>query len=123
MKRYGVSLTILFAVLFVLAFSALSLVPPDAFAQGVARIENPLHAKTLSDFLRDLFRAIVKIGLPIVVLFIVWSGFLFIKARGNTTELTTAKKNFMYVILGTTIFLGAWAIAEMIAATIKQLGV
>ncbi|HEY4511073.1 MAG TPA: TrbC/VirB2 family protein [Candidatus Paceibacterota bacterium] len=99
------------------------LLVPGAEAQGSATIQNPLNATSISGFLKDVFRAIVKIGLPIVVLFIVYSGFLFIKARGNSTELATAKRNFLYVVLGTTIFLGAWALAEMIALTLKGLGV
>jgi len=46
---------------------------------------------------------------------------LFIKAQGNTTELTTAKKNFIYVVIGALLILGAWIIATMIEATIGQL--
>jgi hypothetical protein len=117
MKRYGI------AFLLVLILTVCLVGAPDALAQGKAMLENPLKAESLSAFLSDLFKAIVKIGLPIIVLFIVWSGFLFIKAQGNSSELATAKKNFMYVVLGTTIFLGSWAIAEMIAATLRQLGV
>ncbi len=90
---------------------------------GAFSIKNPLKAKTISDFLKDLFRAAVKVGLPIVVLFIVYAGFMFVKARGNAEELTVAKRNFIWVVFGTTIFLGAWAIAEIIAATLRQLGV
>ncbi len=84
---------------------------------------NPLQATSISGFFRDLFRSAVKIGLPIVVLFIVYAGFKFISAQGNSEKLNEAKQNFLYVILGTTIFLGAWVIAEIIAATLKQLGV
>lgn len=122
MRRYGAVLVLL-CMLAVGAFSLAETLAPDALAQGRAVLENPLKAQSLSDFLRDLFRAIVKIGLPIVALFIVWAGFLFVKARGNAGELTTAKKNLFYVVIGTTVFLGAWVIAEMIAATLRQLGV
>lgn len=124
MTRYGTLPVLILLIVFALAFAA-----PEVLAQstpcpaGSGCIDNPLKATTISGFLRDLFRAVVKIGLPIVTLFIVWSGFLFVKARGSSTELTKAKQNFTYVILGTTIFLGAWAIAEMIAATLRQLGV
>lgn len=124
MRRYA---TVLF--LFVLLTGILYASGVDAQSGATAQncppgtLCNPLKAESLSAFLQDLFRAIVKIGLPIVVLFIVWAGFLFVKARGNATELTTAKRNFGYVILGTTIFLGAWVIAEMVAATLRQLGV
>lgn len=119
--RYAVAILLL-----AVAFSSLPFAVPAADAQQncpANTICNPLKATSISGFFKDLFRAAVKIGLPIVVLFIVYAGFKFVSARGNSEKLNEAKQNFVWVVVGTTIFLGAWLIAEIIAATLKQLGV
>ena len=64
----------------------------------------------------------MAIGVPIAVLFLVWSGFKFILARGRPAELEVARKNFMYVIIGIAVFLGAWTLAMVISTTIQSLG-
>ena len=61
------------------------------------------------------------VALPILTLFIVYSGFLFISAQGNSSELETAKKNFAYVVIGAVLILGAWVIATLIGGTVAQL--
>ena len=64
----------------------------------------------------------MAIGIPVAVLFLVWAGFKFILARGRPTELGVARKNFMYVIIGIAVFLGAWTLAMVISTTIQSLG-
>jgi hypothetical protein len=53
--------------------------------------------------------------------YIIWTGFLFVKAQGNPTELEKAKKSFLNAIIGMAIILGAWAIATVIANTINKI--
>ena len=55
------------------------------------------------------------------MLFIVWAGFKFVLARGNSTALQEARKNLMYTLIGIGIFLGAWLIAMVIANTVNSL--
>lgn len=62
------------------------------------------------------------IGIPVATLFIVWAGFLFVVARGKPEALTKAKANALYVAIGVAVFLGAWFLAQIIAATIQALG-
>jgi len=42
-------------------------------------------------------------------------------ARGNSSKLDEAKKNFVYVIIGALLILGAWVIATLIGGTVTQL--
>jgi len=63
------------------------------------------------------------IGIPIAVLFIVWAGFKFVLAQGNPGELTEARSNFLHVIIGIGIFVGASLIASIIVNTLGALGV
>ena len=90
-----------------------------AFAAG--EIGNPLKVGTISDFVSMALKVLVMVALPIISLFIVYSGFMFVIARGNEGMLNEAKKNFFYVILGSILVLGAWVIATLIGGTAAQL--
>ncbi|MDR3571561.1 MAG: pilin [Candidatus Pacebacteria bacterium] len=98
------------------AFVALS--PLVAFADQT--LSNPAKVPDLQTFIADFLKAVVQISLPILTLFIVYSGFLFVFARGNEEKLGKAKQNFMYVILGAILILGAWVLATLIASTANQ---
>ena len=82
---------------------------------------DPLGIKNFCDLVKSLLNIVLAIGVPIAVLFLVWSGFRFILARGNIAELGNARRNFYYVIIGIAIFLGAWTLASIVSATIKTL--
>ncbi|MDB5225073.1 MAG: hypothetical protein JWL87_25 [Candidatus Adlerbacteria bacterium] len=82
---------------------------------------NPLGVDDFCNLVKALLNIIMAIGMPIAVLFLVWSGFRFILARGSATGLDDAKRNFKFVILGIAIFLGAWTLASIISATIQTL--
>lgn len=94
----------------------------SAFAQNQT-LQNPLNPQfsTIPNFISGALKVLVMVSLPIITLFIVISGFMFIKARGNPGELDVAKKNFYYVILGALLILGAWIIATLIGGTVTQL--
>ncbi len=94
------------------------------FAVGAAepiRLRNPLQFDTITSFIEALLRSVVYIALPIISLFIVYAGFQFVTAQGNTSKLEAAKKNFLYVIIGALLILGAWALAQLIGNTINEL--
>ncbi len=82
---------------------------------------NPLKFNSIQGFVEGFLQAVVYVGFPIAVLFVVYSGFKFVFAQGNPEDLAKAKKNFMWTIIGVGLFLGAWALAMMIKGTIAQL--
>lgn len=94
-------------------------VPHLAIAQ--AKLENPLQFQTIADFIAAALRVMVMVALPVITLFIVYAGAQFVLARGNQEGLKRARENFMYVILGALLILGAWVIATMIGGTVTQL--
>ena len=90
---------------------------------GPCSVPNPLGSTTtVCGLLKKLFEAVVAIGIPVAVLFIIWSGFQFVLAQGSDKQLTKAKRNFYYTIIGIAIFLGAWILAMVIAATVNAIG-
>ena len=87
------------------------------------KFENILNPdfSTVPDFIAGVLRVVVMIALPIITIFIVFAGFQFLSAQGNSGKLETAKKNFMWVIIGTLLIMGAWVLATLIAGTVIQL--
>ena len=90
---------------------------------GSRTIQNPLQVQSISQFISALLKAVIAIGVPIAILFIVLAGFKFVAAQGSPDKLSEARTNFMYVIIGIAIFIGASALAEIIMATLRQIGV
>ena len=84
---------------------------------------NPLNSSfsSIPAFLAGALKVMVMVAIPLITLFVVISGFMFIMARGNASKLEKAKQNFVYVILGALLILGAWVIAELIGGTVTQL--
>jgi len=93
-------------------------------SSGMVKLQNPLgNIDSFHELIEKILDAAFIIGLPIAVLFIVLAGFRFVWARGNPTELTKAKTNFLYTIVGIAVFFGAWLIAKVIETTMRSLGI
>ncbi len=83
---------------------------------------NPLGSvSTFSGLVSAILNIVVKFGIPISALAIIFSGFLFVVAQGNEEKLKTAKRALLYSVIGTGILLGAWALSSAIGTTIKSL--
>lgn len=71
--------------------------------------------------MHTLLEGVIKIGIPIIALAIIYSGFLFVFARGNSEKLGKAKDALLYSLIGSALLLGSWAIAKLISATVLAL--
>lgn len=76
----------------------------------------------LSSFLTSILRLVIQIGAVVVVLMLVYVGFLFVVARGDPGKITTARTALLWTVIGALVLLGAQAIASGIQATIQALG-
>lgn len=90
--------------------------PPPA-----PRLTNPLESESILDLLQTLLGVVVQVGIPLIALAIVYSGFLFVKAQGNESQLSEAKKTLYWTVIGAAIVLGAAVISGVIQTTIKNL--
>lgn len=75
----------------------------------------------------DLLQAIVDniilpIGGVLAVLGFIWSGFMYVMARGNPTEIKNATTALTYTAIGTALLLGAYGISGVIKGTLDQFG-
>ena len=84
-------------------------------------IINPVKATTLHGLINSIVTALLNFGAVVAVVAMIYSGFLFVKARGNPEELETAKKTFLYTVIGIAVLLGARVISQIIENTITQL--
>ena len=91
-------------------------------SSGSNKLENPLQSiNPISEFLNAMLGALVIIATPIVVLMLVYSGFLFVSAQGNPEKLATAKKAIMWTIIGAVVVLGASVLASAIEGTVDNI--
>ncbi len=109
---------------FVLLFYAF-IVPVSAlyadFSTSQGKIINPIKVDTVNGFIKILLEGVLKVGIPVVALAVIYCGFLFVSARGKPEELTKAKDALLYTLIGAAILLGSWAIAQMISDTVLAL--
>lgn len=84
------------------------------------KLDNPLGiTETLPAFLGKVLDGAVLILTPLVVIMLIYSGFLFVKAQGNPEGLSEAKKTLMYVLIGAAIVLCAKGLSIFVQSTIK----
>ncbi|MDO8566900.1 MAG: hypothetical protein Q7R58_01970 [bacterium] len=91
---------------------------------------NPLNSgnctpngNCLETFLLNILEFVIRIGTIIVILMMVYVGFLFVAARGEPAKLTTARSALLWTVVGALILLGSQAIALGIKATVQALSV
>ncbi len=89
---------------------------------GSGSIENPLAAGSIPQFINQLLDVVIQIGVPVLVVMIVFVGYKFVAAQGNSTKLDEAKEAFKWTIIGAAIVLGAFVISSVIQATVNNLG-
>lgn len=94
---------------------------PGVTLVAVESLDNPTSIPTLYDFIKTVLTVVVKIGIPVATIFIIWSGFMFLTAQGDEAQLTKAKHSFVWACVGTAVLLGAWLLATAIKGTIDQL--
>ena len=134
-KKYSILSSILkYSFVFIFAFM---LIMPILFvnAEGgtggsggtgtniTTTINNPLGNKItdIPSFIKALINIVLVVGIPIVALAIIYTGFLFVSAQGNPEKLTKAKNSLMYTLIGAALLLGAFVIAEAIGKTVEEI--
>lgn len=96
----------------------------NAFAlqgEGSNKLKNPLVVDSVSELVRAVAEVVMKIGFMVAVVFIIYSGFLYVSARGSEEKLKKAHATFTWTMIGTAVILGAWTIAMVIESTVKSL--
>ena len=99
-------------------------VPFVSYGCDPGKLCNPLkNGMGISELVVYLVKDIL-VGLiaPIVItLALLYSGFMFVSAQGNEAKLAQAKMNFLYVIIGGVVLLGAYVILELVTNTVTEI--
>ncbi len=96
----------------------------DGPAGGAGGLPNPLAGGV--DSIQALLvlvlnNIVLPIGSIVVVIMIIYSGFLFVTARGSEDKIDTAKHVLKYVVIGTAILFGSVIISSVIGNTLCQI--
>lgn len=86
--------------------------------------ENPIiygGIKTVPELLLAIVDLVFLIAVPIIVMCIIYSGFLFVTSGGNDAKIEKARHTFLWTVVGALVLLGAKAIALAVQATIDAL--
>jgi hypothetical protein len=76
--------------------------------------ESFIGPTSLRDVVLALLNAFIVIAIPIIVIAIIYAGFLYVTARGNTQQVQQATRALTYAIIGGILVIGAVAIAAVI---------
>lgn len=86
------------------------------------KIDNPFKSNSVKGLIEVIVNDIlIPIGSVVAVLMVMYAGFLFVTARGDTGQIKKAKDALLWAIIGAAILLGAWVITEAIQGTINEL--
>jgi len=89
--------------------------------KSTTKIINPFKATDFGSFIKSILTGVIKIGIPVVAVALIYSGFLFVAAQGNSEKLGEAKKALIYSLIGAAILFGSWTIAQIITNTVLAL--
>ncbi len=92
------------------AIALFSLIPISAFAvygESYGMIVG-CGINTIPKFIKASLDLVIKVGIPVASVFLIFAGFQFLTAQGNDSKLTAAKSAFLYSCVGFGVLLGAW---------------
>ena len=84
-------------------------------------LDNPLKVDTIAALLAAVLDIVVQVGLVVIVFFVIFAGFKYVTARGNTSEIAKAHQALLNTLIGAAIVLGSYAIAKALENTVSQL--
>ncbi|HUQ30214.1 MAG TPA: hypothetical protein VM103_01700 [Candidatus Paceibacterota bacterium] len=113
---------LLFIAILVFSVTPAVFVHAEDVTTPPSTLENPLGPGiTLNELIVEVLQLVVTIGAIVVVLMLVYVGFMFVMARGEPGAISEARTALMWTIIGALILLGAQAIAIGIQETVTEL--
>lgn len=105
-------------MLFIFGFQTAIAQPAGTSRLG---LQNPIKYPDMVTFLMALLNIVVQYGALLVVFFLVYTGFKFVTAQGNTEKIQDAKKMLVWVVVGAFVILGVFVIKAAICGTLQQI--
>ena len=95
--------------------------PPGKGGDCGATFCNPLTSGDIPALLAKVLHLLVQIGIPVLVIFIVYAGLLFVTAQGSSEKITKARSALLWTVIGGAILLGSQILADVINKTVSGL--
>lgn len=97
---------------------------PTATKAEIIPLANPLSSKfnTVGGLINSLMEIFSYVAVIIAVLALIWVGFQFIMAQGNSDRISELKTWFYYIIIGTAIILASRLIVSVVINTLESTG-
>lgn len=84
------------------------------------RWNNPLgEGVTVEQVIVRVLEGLIILATPIITLMIIYSGFLYVTARGNAEQIKRASAALTYAIIGGILVIGAVAVTGIIEETVS----
>jgi len=97
-----------------------SVTNPPNFSSTSALV-NPLSGiASITAFFQAILDILLVFAVPFVVFFIIYAGFLYVTARGDSSKIQTAHNALLYAIIGGLLILGAKLILAVIKGTVDD---
>lgn len=90
----------------------------------IVPLKNPLSNRfnSVGGLINGLMEIFSYIAVIIAVLALIWVGFQFILARGNSEKISELKTWFYYIVIGTAIILASRLIVSVVINTLEATG-
>ena len=103
--------------------AAVLALPSFVGAQTGATLVNPIKYNSVGGLIQGFVEIFSYLVILFAVLAIVWVGFQFILARGNSERLKELKTWLLYIVIGVAIVIGARIIVTVVINTLSASGV
>ena len=86
-----------------------------------SEFQSPFHGTELTDLLSTILSIVMYVLFPVVVIMVMYTGFLFVTAKGNPQKIQQARTALMWTVIGGLVVLGARAFSLMVESTVTSL--
>ena len=84
-------------------------------------ILNPLGTSNILTFITQIIEIILVIAVPVIVLYIMYGGWVLVMAQGKPAEITRGNNIILWALIGGVLILGVNIIIEIIQSTVDAL--
>ncbi len=86
------------------------------------KMKSFLGVSSIEEFILAVLNVFITVAIPIIVIMIIYSGFLYVTANGNESQVTKANTSMTYTVLGGILVIGAVALAGVIKNLLVAIG-
>ncbi len=96
---------------------------PSNSNNTLSKISNPLKANSIKEVIFLLVDVMIYVGTALAILAIIYVGFKFVLAQGKPDDITEAKKQLGWILVGLAILISAKTIVLIVQNTLSDAGV